>query len=103
MGAPTDVGELDKDYFEGIDNFEKGVGKMQQRREVVGVSSIYSQMQPWGCPKVDSLLDKIIGYLFGFGKSEDADYQLVWCQGEVIEVAANPKKPSTVIVRWNPM
>ena len=60
-------------------------------------------MQPFDRPEVDSLLGKNIDYLFGFGTANEMDYQLTRCQGEVIKVGANPNKPNTVSVRWNPM
>ena len=104
MGTPTDeLSELNKDDFEGMDDFEKRARTMQRRREVTGVSSIYSRLQSFDRPDIDSLLGKIIDYLFGFGTANETDCQLIWCQGEVIKVGANPNKPNTVSVRWNPM
>ena len=100
VGTPTDeVAMLDKQYMEKEGDFEKRANKVQQKREVTGVSSIYSWMQPFDRPEVKSLLEKRIDYLFGFGKIGSPDYELCWCQGEVIEVGKNPNKPNKVRVR----
>ena len=93
VGTSTDeLSSLNIYYFEGMDGFEKRARIMQRRREVTGVSSIYSRLQPFDCPEVDSLLGKNIDYLFGFGTANEMDYQLIWCQEEVIKVGANPRK-----------
>ena len=63
----------------------------------------YSRLQPFDRPEVDSLVGKKHDYLFGFGAANETDYQLIWCQGEMIKVGANPNKPNTVSVRWNLM
>ena len=60
-------------------------------------------MRPVDRPEANSLLGKINDYLFGFGKLEDADYQLIWCQGEGIGVCSHPKMLNTVSVRWDQM
>ena len=104
LGTPTDeIAELDKKYMEEEGDFEERAKNMQRKREVTGESSIYSRMQPFDRPEAESLLEKRIDYLWAFGKKGEPDYKLCWCQGEVIVVGKNAKKPNTVKVRWDPM
>jgi len=88
--------------MEGEGDFEKRASKMQCRREVTGESSIYSRMQPFDRPEIAALHHKRIDYLFTFNEGK-SDEELCWCQGEVTEVNMNPKKPNTVVVRWDPV
>ena len=79
--------------MEDAGNFEKRASDIQLKREVTGESSIYSRMQPFDRPEVESLLNKRIDYLFTFDKGKPEE-QLIWCQGEVIELSENEKKPT---------
>ena len=103
LGTPVDeVAELDKKYIADEGKFEKKASGIQLRKEVTGESSIYSRMQPFDRPEVETLLNRRIDYLFTFDEGTK-DEQLCWCQGEVIEVGKNPNKPNTVKVYWDPV
>lgn len=103
LGTPVDeVAELDKKYIADEGKFEKKASGIQLRREVTGESSIYSRMQPFDRPEVETLLNRRIDYLCTFDEGTK-DEQLCWCQGEVIEVDKNPNKPNTVTVYWDPV
>ena len=103
LGTPVDeIAELDKKYMEDAGNFKKRASAIQLKREDAGESSIYSRMQPFDRPEVESLLNKRIDYLFTFDKGK-AEEQLIWCQGEVIELSKNENKPNLVKVRWDPL
>ena len=103
LGTPVDeVAELEKQYMEDEGDFEKRASKIQLKREVSGESSIYSRMQPFDRPDIETLLNRRIDYLFTFDKGTK-DEQLCWCQGEVIEVGMNAKKPNLVNVYWDPV
>ena len=103
IGTPVDeVAELEKQYMEDAGDFEKRASNIQLKREVSGESSIYSQMQPFDRLDVKTLLNCRINYLFTFDKGTK-DEQLCWCQGEVIEVGKNAKKPNVVNVYWDPV
>ena len=103
LGTPVDeVAELEKQYMEDEGNFEKRASNIQLKREVSGESSIYSRMQPFDRPDIKTLLNRRIDYLFTFDEGTK-DKQLCWCQGEVIEVGKNTKKPNVVNVYWDPV
>ena len=102
VGTATDqVAVLDKQYMEDEGDFEKRATKMQQRREVMGESSMHSRMQHFICPEIESLLGRRIDYVCEFGKKGEHDYELYWCQGTVEEVCENPNKPNTVKMLWD--
>ena len=89
LGTPTDeVSALDKQYMEDEGDFEKKASSIQLKREVTGESSIYSRMQPFDRPEVETLLERRIDYLFAFDKGTPSE-QLCWCQGEVTAVSNN--------------
>ena len=66
---PTnEVAALDKKYMEDEGDFEKKVSGIQLKREVMGESNIYSQMQPFDRQEVERFLERRINYLFAFDK-----------------------------------
>ena len=103
LGTPTeDVATLDSKYMKGMGDFRDKASQMKQRREVTGDDSIYSRLQPFDKPEIESLIEKRIDYLFMFDKGASKE-ELCWCQGEVIAVSDNPNKPNRVTVCWDPM
>jgi hypothetical protein len=53
------------------------------------------------CPELDELIEKRIDVLYSF-ELESGEKELCWCQGKVLEVLIEKKKP-TVLVHWDPM
>ena len=53
------------------------------------------------CPELDKLIEKRIDVLYSF-ELESGEKALRWCQGKVLEVLIEKKKP-TVFVHWDPM
>ena len=105
LGTQTDdVDELDKKYLANEEEFKKNANKLRREREARGEGSMYSVLQPFSRPELEELQHKRIDVLTSFDiKVNDKwEKQLRWCQGEVIKVYNNKKKP-TVKVEWDPM
>ncbi len=65
---------------------------------------MHSLLQPSSRPDIEQLRHKRIDVLTAFDVKVNNKWEkkLRWCQGEVIEVYDNKKKP-TFKVRWDPM
>ena len=81
--------------------FRERAAKLRIQREARGEGSIFSEMQPLYRPELDELMDKRIDVLYSF-QLDSGDKVLQWCQGKVIKILTEKRKP-TVVVRWDPM
>ena len=98
------VMDIDAKYFHKESRFREDAEKLRKERESRGEGSMYSQLQPWMRPSLESLVDKRIDVLSTFfvkvgGVDEP---QLRWCQGRVESVVQNVKQPF-VVVEWDGM
>ena len=105
MGTQTDdVADLDARYVEDMEKFKKDAARLAREREESGETSVFSRMQPFYRPQLCDLLNRRIDVLTEFKVKENGRWvpQLRWCQGEVIEVYEDQRKP-TVKVLWDPL
>ena len=83
------------------EQFRKEAEGFWKQREARGEGSIFSVLQPLICPELDELIEKRIDVIYSF-ELELGEKALRWCQGKVLDVLIEKKKP-TVLVHWDPM
>ena len=105
LGTQTlESNELDEKYEKKATSIRVGVEKLRRTREARGEGSIFTSMQPLVKPDLNELMKKRIDVLFPFDVDSDGRKETVlrWCQGVVIKVYENQKKP-VVSVKWDAM
>ena len=99
LGIDIDfIRELDERKLEDKGEFKKNAERKRQGREDQGGKSLYSRMQPFERPNIEDLLERRIDVQYMC--DVDGKPTLRWCQGEVVEVYDDRKKP-TVKVLWD--
>jgi hypothetical protein len=99
LGTQThQVQNLDRQYVVNENSYKMKARKIRSERELRGEGSTHATMQSFYPPELCDLVDQRIDVLAAFGY-DDADDQLRWCQGKVIEV--HPTKKDTVKVLWD--
>ena len=99
LGIDIDfIRELDERKLEDEGEFKKNAERKRQGREDQGGKSLYSRMQPFERPNIEDLLERRIDVQYMC--DVDGKPTLRWCQGEVVEVYDDRKKP-TVKVLWD--
>ena len=96
---------LDNNYIKDEEGFVRNADTIRKEREDIGIGSMYSEMQPRNRPKIDTtFVGTRIEVLFMFDilDRDEPEKALRWCQGKVVKVLENKKRP-TVEVLWDPI